>query len=212
MEIGRLERGGIRWRSRNQSTTIADICANHFESYSICELKYEMKAKFYHTGPARWMGGCCIGGVVLGVDLATNGSTIYWTWSWREFPTGQRTQDQTHLLQGQGLQKAHPTQGHTIQGWKGRRNLAPTLEFVLIYFFPGIAVRARKASLWSQTIRLWWSDKTRFPQEGQDYEEGCVKIGVHILQDEGTVGVEAMQAFRTWVRIWRNLRLERRNG
>jgi large subunit ribosomal protein L44e len=33
--------------------------------------------------------------------------------------SGQRTQDQTHLLQGQGVQEAHPAQSHTIQGWKG---------------------------------------------------------------------------------------------
>ena len=33
--------------------------------------------------------------------------------------TGQRTKDQTHLLQGQGLQKAYPTQSHPIQGRKG---------------------------------------------------------------------------------------------
>ena len=63
----------------------------------------------------------------------------------------------------------------------------------------GVAVRARKASLRSQTIRLWWSNEARVPQEGEDYEEGRVKIGVHNLQDEGTTGVEAMQAFRTWV-------------
>jgi len=35
---------------------------------------------------------------------------------------GQRPQDQTHLLQGQGLPKAHTTQGHAIQGGKGTWN------------------------------------------------------------------------------------------
>ena len=39
-----------------------------------------------------------------------------------ELSAGQRTQDQTHLLQGQGVQEAHPAQGHTIQGWKGAVN------------------------------------------------------------------------------------------
>merc|ERR1711964_537123 len=32
---------------------------------------------------------------------------------------GQRSQNQTHLLQGQGLPKAHPAQGDAIQGRKG---------------------------------------------------------------------------------------------
>ncbi|PQE33005.1 60S ribosomal L44 protein [Rutstroemia sp. NJR-2017a WRK4] len=34
---------------------------------------------------------------------------------------GQRPKDQTHILQRQGLPKAHSTQGHTIQSWKGKR-------------------------------------------------------------------------------------------
>lgn len=33
--------------------------------------------------------------------------------------TGERTKDSPHLLQGQGLQEAHPAQGHPVQGWKG---------------------------------------------------------------------------------------------
>lgn len=32
---------------------------------------------------------------------------------------GERTKDSPHLLQGQGLQEAHPAQGHPVQGWKG---------------------------------------------------------------------------------------------
>jgi hypothetical protein len=35
------------------------------------------------------------------------------------FFTGQRPKNQTHLLQGQGLQKAHTAQGDPIQGRKG---------------------------------------------------------------------------------------------
>ena len=42
--------------------------------------------------------------------------------------TGQRSQDSPHLLQGQDLQKAHPTQGHPIQGRKGSTHLAPYPE------------------------------------------------------------------------------------
>merc|ERR1711964_40051 len=34
--------------------------------------------------------------------------------------------------------------------------------------------------------------------KGKDDEEGCVETGVHSLQDEGTIGVEALQAFRAW--------------
>lgn len=33
--------------------------------------------------------------------------------------SGQRSQDSPHLLQGQGLQEAHPAQGHPVQGWQG---------------------------------------------------------------------------------------------
>merc|ERR1711939_1148476 len=71
---------------------------------------------------------------------------------------GQRSQDSPHLLQGQDLQKAHPTQGHAIQGRKG------------------LPIRARKASIRPQAIRLWWSNEARFPQEGKDNQEGRVEI------------------------------------
>ena len=37
--------------------------------------------------------------------------------------TGERTKDSPHLLQGQGLQEAHPAQGHPVQGWKGMNTL-----------------------------------------------------------------------------------------
>jgi hypothetical protein len=48
------------------------------------------------------------------------------TWKLTEPSAGQRTQDQTHLLQGQGLQEAHPAQSHTIQGWQGTANALRT--------------------------------------------------------------------------------------
>merc|ERR1712230_96168 len=79
---------------------------------------------------------------------------------------------------GQDLQKAHPTQGHPIQGRKG------------------LPIRARKASIRPQAIRLWWSNEARFPQEGKDNQEGRVEIGMHSLQDKGTISVEAMQTLR----------------
>ena len=34
-------------------------------------------------------------------------------------PTGQHPEDAQDLLQGQGLQEAHPAQGHPVQGWQG---------------------------------------------------------------------------------------------
>ncbi|RDL37554.1 putative 60S ribosomal protein L44 [Venustampulla echinocandica] len=46
--------------------------------------------------------------------------------------TGQRTQDQTHLLQGQGVPKAHTTQGDAIQGRKGTWAFHPRLSNVLL--------------------------------------------------------------------------------
>merc|ERR1711939_1226829 len=86
---------------------------------------------------------------------------------------GQRSQDSPHLLQGQDLQKGHPTQGRK-----------------------GLPIRARKASIRPQAIRLWWSNEARFPQEGKDNQEGRVEIGMHSLQDKGTISVEAMQTLR----------------
>lgn len=56
----------------------------------------------------------------------------------------------------------------------------------------GVVIRPRKAPIRPQTVRLRRSNKTRLPQESQDNEEGGVKIGMHILQDEGTACVEEM--------------------
>jgi len=42
--------------------------------------------------------------------------------------SGQRSQDSPHLLQGQGLQEAHPAQGHPVQGWQGT-DTAPATEW-----------------------------------------------------------------------------------
>jgi len=95
------------------------------------------------------------------------------------FPTpGQRSQDSPHLLQGQDLQEAHPAQSHPVQG---RQSLV---------------IRPRKASIRPQAVRLRWSDEACVPQEGKDNQEGRVEIGVHIMQDEGTIIAQALQAFR----------------
>lgn len=85
-------------------------------------------------------------------------------------------------LQGQGLPQTHSPQGHPIQEGQG------------------FSLRAGKASLRPQTIRLWWSDQARLPQEGKDNEEGCVKIGVHSVQVQDAITSEALQALRAW---WR---------
>jgi ribosomal protein L44E len=63
-----------------------------------------------------------------------------------QFFTGQRPKDQTHLLQGQGLQKAHTTQGHPIQGRKGTTNFTPRFE-------PDLTVA--QASLFAQGKRRY---------------------------------------------------------
>ena len=40
-------------------------------------------------------------------------------------PTGQHPEDAQDLLQGQGLQEAHPAQGHPVQGWQGSSTATP---------------------------------------------------------------------------------------
>ena len=54
---------------------------------------------------------------------------------------------------------------------------------ILTRFWLGLAFRPRKAPIRPQAVRLWWSNKTRVPQEGEDNQEGRVKIGVHNMQD-----------------------------
>lgn len=95
--------------------------------------------------------------------------------------TGQHSQDPKHLLQGPGVPQAHPAQGHPVQGWQG------------------LALRTGKATLRPQAVGLWWSDQARLPQEGQDYQEGRLAIGVRQVQDQGSTGSEAMQALRARV-------------
>lgn len=64
-----------------------------------------------HAEPARAIQG----GGMEDMKLQSMKSILKLT----ELSVGQRTQDQTHLLQGQGVPEAHPAQSHTIQGWKG---------------------------------------------------------------------------------------------
>ncbi len=85
-------------------------------------------------------------------------------------------------LQGQDLPQTHTPQGHPVQEGQG------------------LYLRARKASLRSQTIRLWWSDQARLPQEGEDDKEGRIKIGVHSVQIQDAAPDQALQALRAW---WR---------
>ena len=94
----------------------------------------------------------------------------------RSFRTGQHPKDTKHLLQGKGVPEAHPAQGHSVQGRQG------------------LAVCSGKAPIRPQAVRLRWSDQACLPQEGQDYQEGCVEVGVRKVQDQGAVIAEAMQA------------------
>jgi hypothetical protein len=114
--------------------------------------------------------------------------------------TGQRSKDSPHLLQGSRLQEAHPAQSHTIQGRKGQNNPKSNHDRTNLTYALGLSIRTRKAPLRSQTVRLWWSDEARFPQESEDNEKGRVEVGVHSMQDEGSAIAEAMQAFRAGVR------------
>lgn len=122
------------------------------------------------------------------------------------FLPGQHPKNQAHLLQGQRLQEAHPAQSHTIQSRQGE--LQPLSPFVIessrrmysSHETLGLVIRTRKAKIRPQAIRIWRSDQTRVQEEGKDNQEGSVETGVHIMQDEGTTGIETMQAFRTGVR------------
>lgn len=64
----------------------------------------------------------------------------------------------------------------------------------------GLALRTGKASLRQEAVRLRRTDQARFPQEGQDHQEGCASSRVHELQDQGAIVVEALQALRAGVR------------
>ena len=63
----------------------------------------------------------------------------------------------------------------------------------------GFAFRSRKAPLRPQAIWLRWSDEASLPQKGKDNEEGGFEVGMYKLQDQGAIGVEALQAFRIGV-------------
>merc|ERR1711939_367458 len=71
---------------------------------------------------------------------------------------GQHPQGPQHLLQRQGLQKAHTPQGHTIQDRKG------------------FAFRSRKAPLRPKAVRIRWSNQARFPQEGKDTKKVVLRL------------------------------------
>jgi hypothetical protein len=51
-------------------------------------------------------------------------STIYSAIADGVTPPGQRSQNPPDVLQGQGLQEAHPAQGHPVQGWQGQIPIA----------------------------------------------------------------------------------------
>lgn len=66
-------------------------------------------------------------------------------------------------------------------------------NYQLTHNLLGLIIRARKAKIRSQAVRLRWSDQTRVQEKGKDNQEGRVEIGVHIMQDQGPAGIEAMQ-------------------
>lgn len=117
-------------------------------------------------------------------------------------PAGERPQDSPHLLQGQGLQKAHQPQGHAVQS---RQSTPPPTHTYTTTFdsdrscVTGISLRARKAPLRPQAVRVRRTDQTGVPQEGQDDEEGRAAVGMHAVQDQGAAGAEAVQALRAGV-------------
>lgn len=65
-------------------------------------------------------------------------------------PTGQHPEDAQDLLQGQGLQEAHPAQGHPVQGWQGSSTAANATT-------PGAHTNmtCKKASLFAQGKRRY---------------------------------------------------------
>jgi len=58
----------------------------------------------------------------------------------------------------------------------------------------GLVIRPRKTTIRPEAVRLRWSDKASVQEEGKDNQEGRFEIRMHCLQDQGTIGVEAMQA------------------
>jgi hypothetical protein len=113
---------------------------------------------------------------------------------------GQRPQDSPDLLQGPGLQETYSTQSYAVQSWQSKDHPPPQLPKPPSDInCPGLIIRSREAKIRPQAVRLWWSDETCVQKEGEDNQEGRVEIGVHSMQDKGTAGAEAMQAFRTRV-------------
>ena len=66
--------------------------------------------------------------------------------------SGQHPKDSSHLLQGQGLQEAHPTQGHPIQGRKGQQARSTTQLYALS---GGVNTGFSQASLFAQGKRRY---------------------------------------------------------
>ena len=89
---------------------------------------------------------------------------------------GERTEDKEDILQEQGMQEAHLAKGDTVQEREGQLGCS------------------REASLRSETIGLWRSDQTRFPQEGQDHQKDCLEASVPGLQACLSTPHQEMQA------------------
>jgi len=97
---------------------------------------------FATHGDLKWLGG-----VGEGLGKVNRSKDLRLT----KFCTGQRPKNQTHLLQGQGVPKAHPAQGYTIQGRKGSSNhriheFPPLTQFQASLFAQGKRRYDRKQS------------------------------------------------------------------
>ena len=101
---------------------------------------------------------------------------------------------------GQGCKKH--TQHKVTQYKAGKVSISPVSATSLLssdITDSGFIIRARKTKIRSQAVWIRRPDKTRLQKEGKDNEEGRFEAGVHNMQDKGTTGAEAMQAFRTRV-------------
>lgn len=82
---------------------------------------------------------------------------------------GQRPQDSPDLLQGPGLQETYSTQSYAVQSRQSKDHPPPQLPKTPSDInYPGLIIRARKAKIRPQAVRLRWSDETCVQKEGED--------------------------------------------
>jgi hypothetical protein len=91
---------------------------------------------------------------------------------------GKRTQDTTHLLQGQALQEAHAAQSDPVQDGQS------------------VIVRPGQAQIRPKAKGLRWSDQARLQEEGEDHKEDHTQNGVLRMQGQETDRPQEMQTLR----------------